>query len=74
METKFCVLFVGDVANSSGQVEITVNSSLDVNSGASFIDTVSFLLESWLVIHRKWNSSAAFTKDTSRISGISTDK
>jgi hypothetical protein len=73
LKRQFQVLLVSNIANCSGKIEVSIDSTFDINGGACFVDTLSFAFESWLVIKRKRNSPTVFSYNSPRVSSVSTN-
>jgi hypothetical protein len=70
VQLKSAILFVGDITDGSREIQVSINSTLDVYGGTSLVDSFSFFLLGWLVVLRKRNGATSLTQDTSGITCI----
>ena len=71
MKLQSGILLVSNITNGSRQIEITVDSSLNVNNRASFVDSFSLFFLSRLMVGRKWNCPSGLSEYASWVTCIS---
>jgi len=74
LELQLWILFVRNVADGPGQIQISVDSTLDIDGGAGFVDSIPLLFEVGLMVRGEWNCSSSFSEDASGVASVGTDK
>jgi len=65
------LLFVSQIAQGSGQVEVAIDATLLVHTGARGLDPLNLDWIIWLVIFRQRQALATVAKDASAVTSIS---
>ena len=70
MELQPRILLVGNVANGTGQIQITIDSALNIDDRARFVDPLSLLFLGRLVVGGERHGATCLSENAPGITGI----